>query len=439
MQVIRVGRVVALGFLAALAAAPVMAQSVGQVGGPAENPPAGFTGQQYVDSRGCVFMRAGFSGQTTWVPRIDRDRKAVCNAVTPAEATARLNTGDNEAAPATESRGYSTPMATIASAMAGGQGTGVFAPAQVPSLDYAAPVVQAAPRRIAPAPAPVAVVPQAVVPVATYGQASVGGASVGCPAQAPVLQRMPLSNGGTVAVCTRGDGSATGWVSPTYRTGARPGAAISGGVLNPASYGVGGGFAAGGYATGGHVLKSAGVTGVGQSGSGGYVQTVIAGQTIIAPRRDVPRYKAAWNDDRLNPNRGLGTQRGWSAQAQVWTSTVPARTHADVAYQQTRKVGLFGAKTASRVSGSTMSAPEGAAPAATRRLYVQVGTFGQSGNAQNAAGRLAGMGLPVASAKSVQGGRHLVSIFAGPFGSSQDAQRALAAARQAGFGDAFIR
>lgn len=45
---------------------------------PAEAPPGDFTDPQYVDSRGCAFMRAGSNGQTTWVPRFGDDRQPVC-------------------------------------------------------------------------------------------------------------------------------------------------------------------------------------------------------------------------------------------------------------------------------------------------------------------------------------------------------------------------
>lgn len=76
-----------------------------RLGGPAELPPAGFTGQQFVDSRGCLFMRAGLAGTVTWVPRVDANHKQICG-YPPTFAAATLNAvaaamqPDPEAAPA---------------------------------------------------------------------------------------------------------------------------------------------------------------------------------------------------------------------------------------------------------------------------------------------------------------------------------------------------
>lgn len=71
--------VVSAALLAAvMAGTPALAQPLSQVDGPKELPPSGFGGDQYVDSAGCVFIRAGVGGQTTWVPRVSRDRKLVC-------------------------------------------------------------------------------------------------------------------------------------------------------------------------------------------------------------------------------------------------------------------------------------------------------------------------------------------------------------------------
>jgi outer membrane biosynthesis protein TonB len=53
---------------------------------PAETPPADFAEGQYVDSRGCAFVRAGSNGQVTWLPLFGDDREPVCGLRPSAEA-----------------------------------------------------------------------------------------------------------------------------------------------------------------------------------------------------------------------------------------------------------------------------------------------------------------------------------------------------------------
>lgn len=45
---------------------------------PAEAPPADFAAKNYVDSKGCMFLKAGVSGSTVWAPLIGVDGKPVC-------------------------------------------------------------------------------------------------------------------------------------------------------------------------------------------------------------------------------------------------------------------------------------------------------------------------------------------------------------------------
>ncbi|QCO57936.1 SPOR domain-containing protein (plasmid) [Pseudorhodobacter turbinis] len=105
---------VVAGWATMVGISAVTAQSLA---GPAEMPSASFKGSQYVDSRGCVFLRAGIGGRVTWVPRITRDRKALCGP-TPASAARELATAKvapTKPASAKVAPARSKPMETVAS------------------------------------------------------------------------------------------------------------------------------------------------------------------------------------------------------------------------------------------------------------------------------------------------------------------------------------
>ncbi len=80
---------------------------------PAELPPQDYNGQQYVDSKGCLFLRAGSGGQTIWVPRVTRRGASICGY--PPSGSRVPVVEDGAAAPA------SPPQDTVARApVAGG-------------------------------------------------------------------------------------------------------------------------------------------------------------------------------------------------------------------------------------------------------------------------------------------------------------------------------
>jgi hypothetical protein len=398
---------------AVFGAASAQAQSVARVGGPANLPPAGFEGQQWVDNRGCVFLKAGYGGQVNWVPRVGRDRRAMCGY--PPTGTTRaaieVATEAEMAAPAAVAEAAPAPRVMAAVEPVVPRAQVALRPAPV----LADPVVVAPKPSTRPAPY-VEVAPSGGYEVVASGGPSRG--QIGCHSSAPVAERVKTRNGGTVVVCTRGDGTLTGWRPPIYPEGAGVGAALTDPVV-----------ASRGDHGAGHF--SHGVSG--RDGDG-YSQ----GHAVPTPPKG---YKLAWKDDRLNPKRGKGTAQGWADQDQVWTRKVPSELVADQPTKQRKKKVVYvqpGTTVITSTKGQAATAPV-EKKAAKGGAFVQVGTFGVVSNADGAAARLQGIGLPVARAKITSGGRAMQIVMAGPFGSAADAAAALSMARRAGFGDAFIR
>ncbi|WP_254696877.1 SPOR domain-containing protein [Octadecabacter sp. SW4] len=124
-----------------------MAQALRNADGPAETPPASFTANQYVDSRGCVYIRAGISGNVTWVPRVNRSRRQLCGFEPSLGGATQVATATPTPAPAPVPT--PTPQAPAP--------TPVVAPAPQP-----APAARQTPPAAIPQPAPVTPTPRVV-------------------------------------------------------------------------------------------------------------------------------------------------------------------------------------------------------------------------------------------------------------------------------------
>lgn len=362
---------------------------------PAELPPSGFAGQQYVDSKGCLYVRAGHGGQTNWVARIDRTRKPICGM------TPSVNTM------AAARRALETEQPVRAAPPPP-------APAPVAAAPRPQPVARPAPppqpQYVAPAPARVAPVPTHNAPLGTN---PVLGASrtAGCPAHAPYGQTYQRAGtSGTILVCG---------TQPPQFTGQRRGTVDQQGSLSPA----------------GSAYDRVAQANWGPDTPINYAPQFADQAIQVRPPKG---YKAAWDDGRLNPNRARGTVGGHTQMQQVWTTDeVPQRGINEPRHQNwLEKIVNPQPKKRQNVAVSYKSAPQVAVSAG--RL-VQIGSFGVPENANRAAQRLQSMGLPVRISRSTIKGKPVQVVSAGPFANGEQAQAALSAARRAGFSDAILR
>jgi SPOR domain len=105
---------------------------------PAEFPPATFKGEQYVDSKGCIYIRAGIDGNVTWVPRVSRKRQQVCG-YKPSLTAAQI-----ASAPITKPSGPAPVQITVAPTAASPSKPAPAAAAKKPRTTSAAPAPVAA-------------------------------------------------------------------------------------------------------------------------------------------------------------------------------------------------------------------------------------------------------------------------------------------------------
>lgn len=154
-----------------------------------------------------------------------------------------------------------------------------------------------------------------------------------------------------------------------------------------------------------------------------------AGRVVVNAPTAPAGYRQAWDDDRLNPRRGPQTIAGVEQSQVVWSNTVPR--------QQIASTGsvVISSKSAARQKPVVSTAPKQVSASSGKR-YVQVGQFGNPANAERAAARLQGLGLPGRVARTQSG---KMVVIAGPYGSAAQLQNALAVARSGGFSDAYLR
>lgn len=424
---------------------------------PAEFPASSYKGKQYVDSKGCVFIRAGIDGNVSWVPRVTRDRKTVCgfkptNAVRAAAPVPETAPAQITLAPAPVAKPKPAPKRV--------------AKAAKPARKAPVVVRQTAQRRVAaPKPRKVAVAPAVITPAPKVRRTTVAQASGGCPGASAIS-----------AQYLRGEGVRCG---PQTQP-------IVGNHFTPRTVPV--------------AVASQPRAAVKQTHSTAGTTTqvpAVTAKTRIVPKHvaqnrvntrnvTVPRgYKTVWDDDRLNPKRAEQNLEGRAGMLLVWTQTVPRRlinqsTGRDVTAsvpliypytsvaQQQRDLGEVtivqrDGQTVKRVVRhakgkalkrkpvySTRSTPKTATPKAAKRKaavspalagkrYVQVGTFNNPANAQRAARNIARMGMAARIGKHRKGGKTFMTVQAGPFNGSGALKSAMGRLRGAGYADAFAR
>lgn len=395
---------------------------------PAEFPPSSYSGRQYVDSKGCVFIRAGIDGAVTWVPRMTRSRKQVCGAQ-PSLSSAQV-------AAVQAPRATAAPPAAAPRRAAATPPAPRTAPAQapVPVRARTAAAVTTSPMPAPPAPARPDAPPRVrnvtlSVPAAKAAPRRV--ADVACTGASPLSQQYVGTGRGVRC------GSQTAPHVTEIAT-AGPGATIyDPSRLRPAAP---------------HMSAAYSAAPVRVAPRHVYADQKASTAGIYVP----PGYVPVWEDDRLNPRRAHQTLTGKAQMDSTWTRTVPRRLiPADpgpvVARGNSRL--YHAAPAAPAPAAGVVVSTRGAAPAPQAQAqsdpaaattpashrYVQLGAFTDPDHARRTAQQIANSGLPARMGGVTRNGKKYTLVLAGPFDTQQGLDSGLRQVRGMGFGQAVLR
>ena len=401
--------------------AAVEAQSLKNVDQPNEFPPSSYEGRQYVDSKGCVYIRAGVDGSVIWVPRMTRDRKVLCGF----KPTQVAGASKQQAAPRLDKN-----VVTLQAAKPE-QG----APKETVR---AVKTVRTKPAAVAPRPAPktkprvVTIQPAKPVKAAKPTAKTVKTVSV------PASKRPRRDLGqvprraGIASPCR--DGAAT-YRGMAVRCGPQAELPYTPGTGNPTATAP--------------VIK---IDRRGSSYMGATPGRIVREGQVGPDVRVVPRhvyeerkyamvqveppegYVRVFDDGRLNPHRGEQTFGGKARMDRIWHDGVPH----ELRRADAGAAAVVSSKGAAPVV-STKSSPSRKALRIGGQGYVKVATYRDYDAAQAAARKVRALGMPVRIGTYQRQGVTQRMVLAGPYGDAGRAQSALAKARGAGFANAVLR